>query len=115
MDGVFAWLSAHGYGALYLLLALGVVGLPIPDETLLVFTGYLGIQRPGVYTFHLESDDGSQLYVGAPRASCSIRSISKPISRPALFGSRKMYGPPPSSSPPQRRTPRWRTSVKASI
>jgi len=41
MDGVFAWLSAHGYGALYLLLALGVVGLPIPDETLLVFTGYL--------------------------------------------------------------------------
>jgi membrane protein DedA with SNARE-associated domain len=26
---------------LYLLLALGVFGLPIPDETLLVFTGYL--------------------------------------------------------------------------
>src|SRR5579864_2398044 len=41
MDGVFAWVAAHGYGALYLLLALGVVGLPIPDETLLVFTGYL--------------------------------------------------------------------------
>jgi membrane protein DedA with SNARE-associated domain len=41
MEGVFAWLAAHGYGALYLLLALGVVGLPIPDETLLVFTGYL--------------------------------------------------------------------------
>lgn len=41
MDGVLAWVAAHGYGALYLLLALGVVGLPIPDETLLVFTGYL--------------------------------------------------------------------------
>ncbi|HEV8414965.1 MAG TPA: DedA family protein [Bryobacteraceae bacterium] len=41
MDGVFTWVSEHGYGALYLLLALGVVGLPIPDETLLVFTGYL--------------------------------------------------------------------------
>src|SRR6185295_4350803 len=41
MDGVFAWVAAHGYGALFLLLALGVVGLPIPDETLLVFTGYL--------------------------------------------------------------------------
>ena len=41
MDGVFAWVAAYGYGALYLLLALGVVGLPIPDETLLVFTGYL--------------------------------------------------------------------------
>jgi membrane protein DedA with SNARE-associated domain len=41
MEGVFAWVAAHGYGALYLLLALGVVGLPIPDETLLVFSGYL--------------------------------------------------------------------------
>ena len=41
MDGVFAWVAAHGYWALYLLLALGVVGLPIPDETLLVFIGYL--------------------------------------------------------------------------
>jgi membrane protein DedA with SNARE-associated domain len=41
MDGVFAWVALHGYWALYLLLALGVVGLPIPDETLLVFTGYL--------------------------------------------------------------------------
>lgn len=41
MNGVFEWVAAHGYGALYLLLALGVVGLPIPDETLLVFTGYL--------------------------------------------------------------------------
>jgi membrane protein DedA with SNARE-associated domain len=41
MDGVFTWVAQHGYGALYLLLALGVVGLPIPDETLLVFTGYL--------------------------------------------------------------------------
>jgi membrane protein DedA with SNARE-associated domain len=41
MEGVFAWVAAHGYWALYLLLALGVIGLPIPDETLLVFTGYL--------------------------------------------------------------------------
>jgi membrane protein DedA with SNARE-associated domain len=41
MESVFTWVAAHGYWALYLLLALGVVGLPIPDETLLVFTGYL--------------------------------------------------------------------------
>jgi len=41
MEGVFTWVAAHGYGALFLLLALGIVGLPIPDETLLVFTGYL--------------------------------------------------------------------------
>jgi membrane protein DedA with SNARE-associated domain len=41
MESVFAWVAEHGYGALYLLLALGVIGLPIPDETLLVFTGDL--------------------------------------------------------------------------
>jgi len=41
MESVFAWVAEHGYGAVYLLLALGVIGLPIPDETLLVFTGYL--------------------------------------------------------------------------
>jgi len=41
MEGVFAWVAAHGYWALYLLLALGIVGLPVPDETLLVFAGYL--------------------------------------------------------------------------
>ena len=41
MEGVFAWVAEHGYGALFLLLALGVVGLPVTDETLLVFTGYL--------------------------------------------------------------------------
>jgi len=41
MDGVFQWIIAHGYPALFLLLMLGVVGLPIPDETVLVFSGYL--------------------------------------------------------------------------
>ena len=41
MESVFEWVATHGYWALFLLLALGVVGLPIPDETLLVFTGYL--------------------------------------------------------------------------
>ncbi len=41
MDAVFAWVATYGYGALFLLLMLGIVGLPIPDETLLVFSGYL--------------------------------------------------------------------------
>jgi membrane protein DedA with SNARE-associated domain len=38
---VLAWISQYGYLAVFLLLALGIVGLPIPDETLLTFTGYL--------------------------------------------------------------------------
>jgi membrane protein DedA with SNARE-associated domain len=35
------WISAYGYPAIFLLLVLGIVGLPVPDETLLTFTGYL--------------------------------------------------------------------------
>ncbi len=41
MGVVFDWIVQHGPGALFFLLLLGVVGLPIPDETLLVFCGYL--------------------------------------------------------------------------
>jgi len=36
-----AQLPTHGPWVLFLLLMFGVVGLPIPDETLLVFSGYL--------------------------------------------------------------------------
>src|SRR5882672_3710500 len=35
------WISAYRYLEVFVLLMLGIVGLPIPDETLLVFTGYL--------------------------------------------------------------------------
>jgi membrane protein DedA with SNARE-associated domain len=41
MEAVFGWVATYGYGALFALLILGIVGLPIPDETLLVFCGYL--------------------------------------------------------------------------
>jgi membrane protein DedA with SNARE-associated domain len=41
MTNVFDWITLHGPAALFVLLVLGIVGLPIPDETLLVFCGYL--------------------------------------------------------------------------
>jgi membrane protein DedA with SNARE-associated domain len=41
MEWLFTWLSHYGYAGLFCLLLLGIVGLPIPDETLLVFCGYL--------------------------------------------------------------------------
>jgi membrane protein DedA with SNARE-associated domain len=41
MDRIFVWISAYGYPAIFVLLLLGIVGLPIPDETILVFCGYL--------------------------------------------------------------------------
>jgi len=38
---ILAWITAYGYAAIVGLLMLGIVGLPVPDETLLTFTGYL--------------------------------------------------------------------------
>jgi membrane protein DedA with SNARE-associated domain len=41
METILRWLSHYGYGGLFASLVLGIAGLPIPDETLLVFSGYL--------------------------------------------------------------------------
>ena len=35
------WVTQYGYLAIFSLLMLGIVGLPVPDETLLTLTGYL--------------------------------------------------------------------------
>jgi membrane protein DedA with SNARE-associated domain len=41
LEHVLNWVSTYGYGAVFTCLVLGIVGLPLPDEWLLVFTGYL--------------------------------------------------------------------------
>jgi membrane protein DedA with SNARE-associated domain len=38
------WIVAHGYLGIFFFLMLGVFGLPIPDEPLLIFSGYLIFQ-----------------------------------------------------------------------
>jgi membrane protein DedA with SNARE-associated domain len=38
---VLAWISQYGYLAIFFLLVFGIVGLPVPDETLLTFAGDL--------------------------------------------------------------------------
>ena len=38
---ILAWIAQYGYLAVFSLLVLGIVGLPVPDETLLTFLGYL--------------------------------------------------------------------------
>jgi membrane protein DedA with SNARE-associated domain len=38
---ILAWITQYGYLAIFMLLVFGIVGLPVPDETLLTFTGYL--------------------------------------------------------------------------
>jgi membrane protein DedA with SNARE-associated domain len=35
------WISHYGYAGLFTLLTLGIVGLPVPDETLLIYAGFL--------------------------------------------------------------------------
>jgi len=38
---ILEWIGQYGYAAIFGLLMFGIVGLPVPDETLLTFTGYL--------------------------------------------------------------------------
>jgi membrane protein DedA with SNARE-associated domain len=41
LNDVLLWVTQYGYFAIFAAMMLGIVGLPIPDETILVFSGYL--------------------------------------------------------------------------
>jgi membrane protein DedA with SNARE-associated domain len=41
MERAVDWVMHYGYAGVFSLLALGILGLPIPDETILMFVGYL--------------------------------------------------------------------------
>ena len=41
MDTIQLWISHYGYFGIFSLLFLGIIGLPVPDETLLTLTGFL--------------------------------------------------------------------------
>src|SRR2546426_5325411 len=40
-DAALQWITQHGYAGIFSLLVFGIVGLPVPDEWLLTFSGYL--------------------------------------------------------------------------
>jgi membrane protein DedA with SNARE-associated domain len=40
-ETAFHWISQHGYVEIFSLLVFGIIGLPVPDEWLLTFSGYL--------------------------------------------------------------------------
>jgi len=40
-EQVLHWIAQYGYIAIYLCLVFGIIGLPIPDETMMTFSGYL--------------------------------------------------------------------------
>lgn len=41
METINYWIQHYGYGGIYVLLMLGIVGIPVPDETLLAVSGFL--------------------------------------------------------------------------
>jgi membrane protein DedA with SNARE-associated domain len=45
METIAQWVAQYGYAAIFSLLVLGIVGLPVPDESLLTFAGFLVYNR----------------------------------------------------------------------
>src|SRR3974377_1168558 len=41
MEVITHWIGQYGYFGIFSLLMLGIVGLPVPDETLLTFAGFM--------------------------------------------------------------------------
>ena len=44
-QAVIQWIAEYGYFGIFFLLIFGIVGLPIPDEWLLVCAGYLAFRE----------------------------------------------------------------------
>jgi len=83
MEAVFGWVATYGYGALFGLLIFGIVGLPIPDETLLVFCGYL------IFKGKLNP---VETYLAALAGSCCGITVSYFIGRTAGLGVVHRFG-----------------------
>ncbi len=83
MDPILHWVSAYGYFAIFGLLVLGIAGLPVPDETLLVFSGYL-VSRGGL-------NPAGALAAAFFGSVCGI-SVSFAIGRTLGFGAVHRYG-----------------------
>lgn len=47
------------------------------NDTALVFTGFLQINTPGLYTFFVQSDDGCRLFVGDPNDACRVTPLGE--------------------------------------
>ena len=76
MDAGFDWITRYGYAGIFLLLMLGIVGLPVPDEALLTFVGYLSFKGelafgPALGAAFLGSATGISLSYGIGRMAGS--------------------------------------------
>src|SRR5713226_5898792 len=84
MELISSWITNYGYFGIFSLLLLGIVGLPIPDETLLTFAGYL------VYKGHLHPV--RTLAAAVLGSMCGI-SLSYVLGRTLGLYVVKRYGP----------------------
>jgi membrane protein DedA with SNARE-associated domain len=69
---ILHWVAQYGYFGLFSLLTLGILGLPIPDEVVLTFSGYLTYRGdllliPTIVTAFLGSSCGITLSYGLGR------------------------------------------------
>src|SRR3954471_20396156 len=44
-QAVVHWITGYGYFGMFFLLIFGIIGLPVPDEWLLVISGYLAFKN----------------------------------------------------------------------
>src|SRR5437588_11225141 len=44
-QAVVQWVTEYGYFGIFFLLIFGIIGLPVPDEWLLVISGYLAFKN----------------------------------------------------------------------
>jgi|SRR5690349_24297485 len=87
MESGFEWIARYGYVGIFALLVLGIVGLPVPDETLLTFAGYLASKgdlayAPALGAAWLGSACGITLSYGigrllGPKAVTLLHAISR--------------------------------------
>ena len=80
METGLHWIDRYGYGAIFALLMLGIVGLPVSDETILIFVGYLSFKG----TLQLEPAVASAFLGSAAGISLSY-AIGRFIGLPALL------------------------------
>ncbi|MVO98567.1 VTT domain-containing protein [Paenibacillus lutrae] len=80
-ETVFELISAYGYPALYALLAAGIIGLPVPDETLMTFIGSLTLENgPLSFTYSWIVS-----YMGTMTGMMISYTVGKRLGKPFLY------------------------------
>jgi membrane protein DedA with SNARE-associated domain len=79
MEQILALVGSYGYAALFGLLAIGIIGLPIPDETLMVLTGSL--VSHGTFTYATAI---AVCFSGSLTGMIISYCLGKRLGRPAL-------------------------------